>query len=152
MIVEPERYVADFAKAGADLIIVHQEVSPHLHRTVEQIKGLGKRAGVAINPATPLATIQEILDAVDLLLVMTVDPGFGGQSFIASTMPKLQRLRSMLDARGATCDVEVDGGISAETAPRVVEAGATVLVAGSAIYGDPEGPRAAIAKLRAALG
>jgi ribulose-phosphate 3-epimerase len=151
MIVEPERYVADFAKAGADVIIVHQEVSPHLHRTIEQIKGLGKRAGVAINPATPLAAIQEIVDAVDLVLVMTVDPGFGGQSFIPSTLPKLERLRTMLSTRGLSCDVEVDGGIHVETAPQVVRAGANVLVAGSAIFEDPEGPGTAIAKLRSAI-
>lgn len=151
MIVEPERYLADFAAAGADLIIVHQEVSPHLHRTIEQIKRLEKRAGVAINPATPLAAIQEILDIVDLVLVMTVDPGFGGQHFITSTLPKLERLRAMLDTRGLTGDVEVDGGIHAETAPLVVRAGANVLVAGSAVYGDPAGPGAAIARLRAAI-
>jgi ribulose-phosphate 3-epimerase len=151
MIVEPERYVADFAAAGADVLIVHQEASPQLHRTVELIKRLGKRAGVAINPATPLAAIQEILDAVDLVLVMTVDPGFGGQSFIQSTLPKLERLRAMLDTRGLIADVEVDGGIHAQTAPLAVRAGATVLVAGSAIYGDPDGPEAAIAKLRASV-
>jgi ribulose-phosphate 3-epimerase len=152
MIVEPERYLADFAQAGADLIIVHQEVSPHLHRTVEQIKRLGKRAGVAINPATPLAAIQEILEDVDLVLVMTVDPGFGGQDFIRSMLAKIERLRGMLDGRGLRCDIEVDGGIHAETAPLVVKAGANVLVAGSAVYGDAGGPAAGIAKLRAALG
>lgn len=151
MIVEPELFLSDFAAAGADLIIVHQEASPHLHRTVEQIKRLNKRAGVAINPATPLAAIQEILDAVDLVLVMTVDPGFGGQSFIPSTLPKLERLRAMLDTRGLTCDVEVDGGIHTETASLAVRAGATVLVAGSAVYGDPAGPAAAITKLRASI-
>jgi ribulose-phosphate 3-epimerase len=150
MIVEPERYVADFAAAGADLIIVHQEASPHLHRTVEQIKRLNKRAGVAINPATPLTALQEILDAVDLVLIMTVDPGFGGQDFIQSSLSKLERLRTMLDTRGLTCDVEVDGGIHAETAPLAVRAGASVLVAGSAVYGGSEGPAAAIARLRAA--
>lgn len=150
MIIEPERYVADFAAAGADLIIVHQEASPHLHRTVEQIKRLNKRAGVAINPATPLTALQEILDAVDLVLVMTVDPGFGGQEFIQSCLSKLERLRTMLDTRGLTCDVEVDGGIHVETAPLAVRAGANVLVAGSAVYGDSEGPAAAIARLRAA--
>lgn len=152
MIVEPERYLSDFAQAGADLIIVHQEVSPHLHRTIEQIKRLGKRAGVAINPATPLAAIQEILEDVDLLLVMTVDPGFGGQDFVDSTLAKIERLRGMLDGRGLTCDVEVDGGIHAVTAPLVVRAGANVLVAGTAVYGDPDGPAAGIAKLRAAIG
>lgn len=152
MIVEPERYVGDFASAGADVIIVHQEVSPHLHRTVEQIRRLGKRVGVAINPATPLAMVQEILDAVDLVLVMTVDPGFGGQDFIRSMLPKIERMRSMLDSRGLSCDVEVDGGIHAETAPLVVRAGANVLVAGSAVYGDPGGVAAGLAKLRAAVG
>ncbi|GAC1451422.1 MAG: ribulose-phosphate 3-epimerase [Ktedonobacterales bacterium] len=152
MIVEPERYLSDFAQAGADLIIVHQEASPHLHRTVEQIKRLGKQAGVAINPATPLAAIQEILEDVDLLLVMTVDPGFGGQDFIASMLAKIERLRGMLDGRGLRCDIEVDGGIHAETAPLVVKAGANVLVAGSAVYGDAGGPAAGSARLRAALG
>jgi ribulose-phosphate 3-epimerase len=152
MIVEPERYVADFASAGADLIIVHQEVSPHLHRTVQQIKGLGKRAGVAINPATPLAMLQEILNDVDLVLCMTVNPGFGGQSFIQSTLGKIERLRAMIALHGAGCDLEVDGGIHAETAPLVVRAGANVLVAGSAVYDDPGGVAAGIARLRAAIG
>ena len=152
MIVEPERYLEDFAHAGADLIIVHQEASPHLHRTIEQIKRLGKRAGVAINPATALAAVQEILDDVDLALVMTVDPGFGGQDFIQSMLPKIERLRNMLDGRGLRCDLEVDGGIHAETAPLAVRAGADVLVAGSAVYGDPAGPAAGLAKLRAAVG
>lgn len=152
MIVEPERYLGDFASAGADVIIVHQEASPHLHRTIEQIKRLGKRAGVALNPATPLAMVQEVLDTVDLVLVMTVDPGFGGQDFIRSMLPKIERMRSMLDSRGLKCDVEVDGGIHAETAPLVVRAGANVLVAGSAVYGDPGGVAAGLAKLRAAVG
>ncbi|HEY7834117.1 MAG TPA: ribulose-phosphate 3-epimerase [Ktedonobacterales bacterium] len=152
MIVEPERYVGDFASAGADLIIVHQEVSPHLHRTVAQIKRLGKRAGVALNPATPLAAVQEILDDVDLVLVMTVDPGFGGQDFIQSMLPKVERLRGMLSGRGLGCDIEVDGGIHAATAPLAVRAGANVLVAGSAVYGDPDGVAAGLAKLRAAIG
>lgn len=152
MIVEPERYIEDFAKAGADLIIVHQEVSPHLHRTIQHIKRLGKRAGVAINPATPLAVLQEILDDVDLTLCMTVNPGFGGQDFIPSMLPKIERLRAMIEQHGAHCDLEVDGGISAITVPQVVRAGANVLVAGSAIYNDPAGVSAAIARIRAALG
>jgi ribulose-phosphate 3-epimerase len=151
MIVGPERYVGDFAAAGADLLIVHQEASPQLHRTVEQVRRLGKRVGVAINPATPLAAVQEILDEVDLLLVMTVDPGFGGQPLIRATLPKIERLRAMLSARSLTCDIEVDGGINAETAPVAVRAGANVLVAGSAVYGHPSGPAAGIAALRAAL-
>ena len=150
MIVEPERYVNDFAQAGADLIIVHQEASPHLHRTIELIRRLGKRVGVAINPATPLNVLQEVLDDVDLVLCMTVDPGFGGQAFIAGMLPKIERLRAMIAQRGARCDLDVDGGIHAETAPLVVRAGANVLVAGSSVYGDSVGVGPAIARLRAA--
>ncbi len=152
MIVEPERYVPDFAQAGADMIIVHQEASVHLHRTVQQIKGLGKGAGVAINPATPLAMLQEILNDVDLVLCMTVNPGFGGQEFIPSMLSKITRLRAMIQQHGAHCDLEVDGGIHAETAPLVVQAGANVLVAGSAVYEDPSGVAGGIARLRAAIG
>lgn len=151
MIVEPERYLADFAAAGADLIIVHQEASPHLHRTIEQIHRLGKQAGVAINPATPLAVLQEVLNDVELVLCMTVDPGFGGQDYIASMTPKIERLRTMITQHDARCDLEVDGGIHAATAPVAVHAGANVLVAGSAVYGDPEGVANAIARLRSAL-
>jgi ribulose-phosphate 3-epimerase len=150
MIVEPERYVADFAAAGGDILIVHQEVSPHLHRTVEQIKQLGKKAGVAINPATPLAVLQEILGEVDLVLCMTVDPGFGGQALIPGTLPKIERLRAMISQHQSTCDLEVDGGVHRETAPLVVRAGANVLVAGSSVYGDPEGVAAGIARIRTA--
>jgi ribulose-phosphate 3-epimerase len=157
MIVEPERYVEDFAKAGADLIIVHQEAAVHLHRVIEQIKQLGKKAGVAINPATPPVMLEEVLDEIDLALCMTVDPGFGGQGFITSMLPKIERLRAMIERHGARrpadvprCDLEVDGGIHAETAPLVVRAGANVLVAGSAIYGDPAGVAAAIRTLRQA--
>ena len=151
MIVEPERYVADFAQAGADLIIVHQEVSPHLHRIVEQIKRMGKRAGVAINPATPLADLQEILYDIDLVLCMTVDPGFGGQQFISGVLSKITRLRAMIEQHGAHCDLEVDGGIHAETAPLAVKAGANVLVAGSAVYSDRDGVAAGIRRLRQAV-
>ncbi|MGZ3667232.1 MAG: ribulose-phosphate 3-epimerase, partial [Ktedonobacterales bacterium] len=152
MIVEPERYVEQFAQAGADLIIVHQEVSPHLYRTIEQIKRLGKKAGVAINPATPLAMVQEILNDVDLILCMTVDPGFGGQAFIPSTLRKVERLRTMIAQHNAHCDLEVDGGIAPDTVAAVVRAGANVLVAGSAVYGHPQGVAAGIASLRVALG
>ena len=151
MILEPERYVGDFAAAGGDILIVHQEVSPHLHRTVEQIKQLGKKAGVAINPATPLAVLQEILGEVDLVLCMTVDPGFGGQVLIPATLPKIERLRAMISQHQASCDLEVDGGVHSETAPLVVRAGANVMVAGSSVYGDPEGVAAGIARLRAAV-
>ncbi|HUY79175.1 MAG TPA: ribulose-phosphate 3-epimerase [Ktedonobacterales bacterium] len=151
MIVEPERYVADFAEAGADVIIVHQEVSPHLHRTIQQIKALGKRAGVAINPATPLAMLQEILGDVDLVLCMTVNPGFGGQEFIPATLGKIERLRAMIQQHGAQCDLEVDGGITVTTAAEVTRAGANVLVAGSSVYDDPNGIVAGVAALRAAV-
>jgi ribulose-phosphate 3-epimerase len=152
MIVEPERYVEDFARAGADLIIVHQEVSPHLHRTIQAIHRLNKRAGVAINPATPLAMLQEILGDVDLVLCMTVNPGFGGQDFIPTMLPKIERLRAMIQQHGAHCDLEVDGGIHTETALQAVRAGANVLVAGSAVFDEAAGPAAGIAKLRAAIG
>ena len=151
MIVEPERYIANFASAGADLIIVHQEASPHLHRSIEQIKRLGKKAGVALNPATPLATLQEVLNDVDLVLCMTVDPGFGGQAFIGSMLSKIERLRTMIVQRGAHCDLEVDGGINTDTAPQAVRAGANVLVAGTAVYGHPMGIAAGIQQLRGSI-
>jgi ribulose-phosphate 3-epimerase len=151
MIVEPERYVEDFSKAGADIIIVHQEVSPHLHRTVQQIKQLGKGAGVAINPATPAQVLEEILPDLDLVLAMTVNPGFGGQDFIPGVLSKLRKLRGMIDSMRPGCDLEVDGGIHAETAPLVVAAGANVLVAGSAVYNSRESVAQAIQRLRASL-
>jgi ribulose-phosphate 3-epimerase len=151
MVMDPERYLADFAAAGGDILIVHQEVSPHLHRTIERIKGLGKKAGVAINPATPLSVLQEILPDVDQVLCMTVDPGFGGQSFIPGTLPKIERLRALINQWNAVCDLEVDGGIHSETAGAVVRAGANVLVAGSATFGDSGGVAAGIAALRAVL-
>jgi ribulose-phosphate 3-epimerase len=150
MIVEPERYVPMFAEAGADLIIVHQEVSPHLYRTLQHIQDHGKRAGVAINPATPWTTVEEVLDLADLILVMTVSPGFGGQDFIEQMVPKVARVREALDRRGLGAEVEVDGGITRETAPRVVEAGARVLVAGTSVYRAPEGVEPAIRSLREA--
>ncbi|HEY7973799.1 MAG TPA: ribulose-phosphate 3-epimerase [Ktedonobacterales bacterium] len=152
MIVEPERYLGDFAKAGADLLIVHQEVSPHLNRTVQAIRALGKRVGVALNPATPLVMVQDILNDIDLALCMTVNPGFGGQSFIPGALSKIERLRAMIQQHGATCDLEVDGGIAPDTAPRAVRAGANALVAGSAVFGAPGGVAAGVAALRASLG
>ncbi len=151
MIVEPERYLEDFADAGADLIIVHQEASTHLRRSIQQIRALGKRVGVAINPATPLVMLQEVLTDIDLALCMTVNPGFGGQTFIRETLPKITRLRAMIQQHGATCDLEVDGGIGPNTVYDAVRAGANVLVAGSAIYSAPGGVAAGIAALRAAL-
>lgn len=152
MIVEPERYVADFATAGADIIIVHQETSPHLHRTIQQIHQLGRKAGVALNPSTPPVAVEEVLRDVDLILCMTVNPGFGGQQFIETMLSKIERVRAMITQAGVTCDLEVDGGIAAATAPRVVRAGANVLVAGSSVYGHPQGVAAGIAALRQAIG
>jgi len=148
MIERPELYVPEFAKAGADYIIPHVETSPHLHRTIQQIRSVGAKAGVAFNPSTPLADIEEILEYVDMVIVMTVNPGFGGQEFIESMLPKIRRLRETIDRRGLTCAIEVDGGIHEETAPTVVEAGATLLVAGSAVYAAPDGVAASIARMR----
>jgi ribulose-phosphate 3-epimerase len=135
MIVEPERYVEDFRKAGADWISVHAEASPHLHRTVQQIKASGAKAGVVLNPSTPEETIRYVIEDVDLVLVMSVNPGFGGQSFIPSALPKLRALRAMIDASGRDVALEIDGGVSAATSGQVVSAGARVLVAGSAVFG-----------------
>jgi len=135
MIVEPEKYIDAFAKAGADILTVHVEASPHLHRTLQQIRQAGARPSVVLNPSTPLSAVEEVLSEVEMVLVMSVNPGFGGQSFIESTVDRVRRLRAMIDARGLSVDIEVDGGINAETARRVVEAGATVLVAGSYVFG-----------------
>lgn len=148
MIIEPEKYISEFVKAGADIISVHQEACPHLHRTIQQIKDHGKKAGVVLNPSTPISTLEEILTDVDLVLIMSVNPGFGGQSFIRSSEEKVQRLRRMLDERGARADIEIDGGIDGQTAPRVVEAGATMLVAGSAIFRADNGPAEGVRRLR----
>jgi ribulose-phosphate 3-epimerase len=151
MIERPELYIDEFAEAGADYIIVHVETCPHLHRTVQQIRDEGKRAGVAINPATPLVALEEILEYVDMVTVMTVNPGFGGQDFIHSMLPKIARLRSIVDDLGLECDIQVDGGVHEETAPLVVEAGANVLVAGSAVYAAEGGVAAALQRLRASV-
>ena len=148
MIVEPERYIADFVAAGSDWILVHQETCPHLHRTIQQIKALGTKAGVVINPATPAACLADILEDVDSVLVMTVNPGFGGQKFIRSTLKKISQVRCMLDELGSAAALQVDGGIDHRTAPLVVEAGATVLVAGQAVFGTKESVAAAISRLR----
>lgn len=134
MIEKPERYLADFAQAGADILTVHVETCPHLHRTIQMIRELGVRPGVTLNPATPLAAIEPILPDVDLVLVMSVNPGFGGQSYIPGSTAKIRRLRQMLDAIGSTADLEVDGGIKLSNVAEVVQAGANVLVAGSAIF------------------
>jgi ribulose-phosphate 3-epimerase len=150
MIVEPERLIPDFVAAGANGITVHVETCPHLHRTLTSLQEHGVLAGVVVNPATPLATVEHILADVDLLLVMTVNPGFGGQKFIEAMVPKIAQARRMLDAAGSRAELEVDGGISDATAPRVVAAGATVLVAGSAVFHHPGGVAAGIAALRTA--
>lgn len=150
MIVEPERYVPVFAESGADLIIVHTEVSPNLYRTVQQIKGLGKLAGVAINPGTPWMAVEEVLGLADHILVMTVNPGFGGQTFIRPMLAKITSIRKEIQRRGLMTDVEVDGGIDPETAVLAVGAGATVLVAGTSVYRAPGGVAVGIQRLREA--
>ena len=134
MIEQPERYLEEFAQAGADRMTVHVETCPHLHRTVQQIKELGCRAGVTLNPATPLSVLTEILPEVDLVLVMSVNPGFGGQSYIPASTGKIARLRAMLDAIGSPAELEVDGGIHVETIAEAAQAGASVVVAGSAVF------------------
>lgn len=138
MIVEPERYVEDFARAGADIIVVHAEACTHLHRVIQQIKGLGKRAGVSLNPATPLHVLDYVLEELDLVLLMTVNPGFGGQSFIDACIPKIQQLRGMLDRRGCEAELEIDGGVKPANIARIAHAGADVLVAGSAVFGSSD--------------
>ncbi|MBA2848334.1 ribulose-phosphate 3-epimerase [Thermosulfuriphilus ammonigenes] len=135
MIEAPERYIEDFAEAGADWISVHVETCPHLHRTIQQIKSLGKWAGVAINPATPLEALDYILEEIDYVLIMSVNPGFGGQSFIPSSLRKIARLRELISQRGLSVAIEVDGGINLSTISQVSQAGAEIFVAGSAIYG-----------------
>jgi ribulose-phosphate 3-epimerase len=151
MISEPDRYLDAFAEAGSDTLIVHQEAGPNLHRTVQHIKSLGKRAGVAINPATPAALLEEILPDVNLVLVMTVNPGFGGQHFIENTLGKIGRVRQLIERLNPAIELEVDGGIEPDTAPLAVKAGANVLVAGSAIFGGQETVAAAMDRLRASL-
>ena len=148
MIARPERFVARFSEAGADIITVHVEACTHLHRVVYQIKETGAKAGVAINPATPVSAVEEVLPDLDQILVMTVNPGFGGQGFIESTVAKISRVRSLLDERGLSTGLEVDGGINAETASTVVQAGARVLVAGSAVFTQEISVAEAIARIR----
>ncbi len=135
MIEEPDRYLRDFVRAGAHIVTVHVEVCHHLHRTIETIKELGAQAGVTLNPATPLYTLEEILPMVDLVLIMSVNPGFGGQKYIPFSTQKIRRARQMLDSIGSTAWLEVDGGVNAGNAAEIVAAGATVLVAGSAVFG-----------------
>jgi ribulose-phosphate 3-epimerase len=152
MIEKPERYLADFAKAGADIVTVHVETSPHLHRTIQEIKGLGVKAGVTLNPATPLAAIEPILPDVDLVLVMSVNPGFGGQSYIPGSTARIRAVRERLDAIGSRAWLEVDGGVKAENVGEVIAAGADVYVAGSAVFGGTAGVAANIEALRAGEG
>ncbi|MEE9324198.1 MAG: ribulose-phosphate 3-epimerase, partial [Dehalococcoidia bacterium] len=148
MIEEPERLIPRFAQAGASILTVHPETCPHLNRVVHQIKDLNVRAGVALNPSTPLTMIEDIIPDIDLVLVMTVNPGFGGQSFIEGMVDKVVRLRRMLDERHLKAELEVDGGISAKTALVVVKAGARVLVAGSAVFNNKESVKEALGKIK----
>jgi ribulose-phosphate 3-epimerase len=150
MIEHPERYVSQFAQAGADIITVHVEASPYLHATIRLIKELGARAGVSINPPTPIGTVEEFLAHVDLVLVMSVNPGFGGQPFIPETLPRIASIRKTLDDRGLHAELEVDGGINADNAPDIVKAGANVLVAGNSIFRAAEGMSEAMRRLREA--
>ncbi|MFP7232409.1 ribulose-phosphate 3-epimerase [Bacillus subtilis] len=143
MIEEPDRYIPAFAKAGADILSVHAEACPHLHRTIQLIKEQGVKAGVVLNPHTPVQVIEHIFDDLDLVLLMTVNPGFGGQKFIHSALPKIKEVKRMADERGKQdLLIEVDGGVNKETAPLVIEAGANLLVAGSAVYGQPDRKKA----------
>jgi ribulose-phosphate 3-epimerase len=135
MIENPDLYIPEFARVGADIITVHQEAVSHLHRTVQLIKSLGKKAGVSINPATPVSSLEVILEDIDLVLIMSVNPGFGGQSFIESCLPKIEELRQMIDARGLQVELEVDGGVKLDNIGRIAAAGADVFVAGSAVFG-----------------
>ncbi|MBX3258947.1 MAG: ribulose-phosphate 3-epimerase [Labilithrix sp.] len=149
MIVEPDRYVEDFAAAGADTITVHVEASTHLHRTLSHIRSLGKRAGVTLNPATNEDTLRYVLDVADQILVMSVNPGFGGQTLIREVLPKVAAIRTMIDERGLAIDLEIDGGITADTAKDAIDAGARVLVAGNAVF-NTEDYKSAIDAIRSA--
>ncbi len=151
MIAPADPFIAAFAKAGADIITVHPESGPHLHRSLQEIKSLGKKAGVALNPATPIDVLDHVWEGIDLVTVMSVNPGFGGQSFIPGALPKIAALRARIDASGRQIDLEVDGGVNNETAPQVIAAGADVLVAGSATFsGGPEAYARNIRTLRGA--
>jgi ribulose-phosphate 3-epimerase len=151
MIVEPDRHIEAFAEAGADRLSVHVEAAPHLQRTLHHIRSLGKRPGVVLNPHTPEESLRYVLDDIDLVLVMTVNPGFGGQEFLPAMLQKIRRVRELVDRAKHPIDLEVDGGIAPETAKAVVEAGARVLVAGNAVFGQPD-RASAIRALRAAAG
>ena len=148
MVYRPERYISELADAGADMLSIHVESTVHLHRTINQIKEAGMKAGVAINPSTPISTNEEVLKDVNLVLIMTVNPGYGGQSFITNMVSKIQRIRTLLDTIGGDSELEVDGGINTTTAKEVVKAGADVLVAGSAIYNNTNSVKEAISSIR----
>ena len=151
MIESPELQVDEFAKAGADIITVHVETCPHLHRTLQQIKQAGAKAGIALNPSTPLETLDEVLYSADIVMVMTVNPGFGGQSFIKEMLGKIRRLRETLDSHGFDAELEVDGGVNADNIAEITQAGAMVLVAGSAVFASGLSIAESVAKLRASL-
>ena len=148
MVEAPQNYIADFAKAGADILTVHLETTPHLHRVIQAIKEAGLKAAVSLNPSTPLCLLEEILPELDMVLLMSVNPGFGGQKFIENTISKVQRLRTLIAASGSKALLEVDGGVNGDTAPRLVAAGVNVLVSGSYIFNAPD-PLATIAQLKA---
>ncbi|MCH4890265.1 ribulose-phosphate 3-epimerase [Acidaminobacter sp. JC074] len=141
MISDPDKYIKDFVDAGADIITVHQEACPHLHRTIQLIKSYGVKAGVSLNPATSLATIEEILPELDMVLIMSVNPGFGGQSFIGSSLDKIKRLDDMIKSRKLTMDIQVDGGVNLDNVKTVLDAGATSIVAGSAVFKADDVPK-----------
>lgn len=151
MIVDPDRHLRTFAEAGADGITVHYEACPHLHRTLTTIRALDCRAGAAINPSTPAANLDDVLEVCDLALVMTIDPGFGGQRLIERTLRKVERVRAEVERQGLRCEVEVDGGVEVGNARACVDAGADVLVAGTAVFHHPEGPAAGVRALREAV-
>lgn len=149
MIAPVDLFIDDFARAGADILTVHPEAGPHLHRTLQSIRAAGMRPGVALNPGTPASVIEPVIDDIDMILVMSVNPGFGGQSFIESQLRKVEQLRRMIDATGRDIILEIDGGLNAETAPRAIAAGVTAIVAGSAVFkGGPDAYAANIRALR----
>ena len=134
MVKNPQDFIIPFSKAGADLLTVHVETAPHLHRIIQQIKEAGMKVGISLNPSTPLSSIEEVIDEVDMVLIMSVNPGFGGQQFIPASVDKIKRLKQMIKERSLSVEIQVDGGINRETAQQVIQAGATILVAGSAVY------------------
>ena len=148
MIVEPEKYIESFRKAGADVITVHYEVCPNLHRTLQQIRATGAKVGVALNPHTPVTVLEDVLEMLDLVCLMSVNPGFGGQKFIYQTLNKIRKLRTMMDERNIDCHIEIDGGVGLQNAEVILQAGADVLVAGSSVF-NAENPTKAIADFKA---